>query len=209
MGRWVLKRLGLYSLWSLRRTGPLREDGWFRSFEERMPVDAAGAPIPWMTYPAIALLCERVRPDMVVFEYGAGMGTLWWASRVREVVVCEHDEAWVREVRPRLPSHVTLLHVPLEYGGEYSRAVARYPGRFDVVVIDGRDRVHCAANAVVALKPGGVIVWDNSDRSAYASGIESLRGAGFRVLRFPGLAPVESHRTETAILYRPDNCFGI
>src|SRR5262245_28005169 len=208
-GRWVLKRLRLYALWSLRRTGPLREDGWFRSFEERMPVDAEGQPLPWLTYSAIELISERIRPDMEIFEYGAGMGTLWWAARVRSVTACEHDDTWFREVRARVPGNVSLLHVPLEYGGEYSRAVARYPGRCDVVIIDGRDRVNCAKHAVSALKPDGVIIWDNSDRSSYAPGLDHLGALGFRILRFPGLAPVENHRAETAILYRDANCFGI
>ena len=201
----LLRRVRLDALYALWRSGPLREDGWFRSHHERRPVDARGNPIPWITYPALAFLASRVPRDVSVFEYGCGYGTLWWAARAREVVACDHDPAWISEIGARAPGHVTLLHVPLEYGGAYSRAAASYTERFDVVVIDGRDRVNCARHAVKALKPDGVIVWDNTERRQYREGLEHLASLGFRRIPFEGYAPIECHRCETSLLYRSEN----
>ncbi|HKQ58831.1 MAG TPA: class I SAM-dependent methyltransferase [Candidatus Eisenbacteria bacterium] len=207
--RRALARMGLLAPLSVMRRGPLKDDGWIRSLAEGAPVDAAGNPIPWLTYPAIELLQRRVRPEMSVFEYGCGHSTLWWAARVRDVVSCEHDQAWLERIRSRAPANVTLRHVALEYDGAYSRTVAEYPGRFDVVVIDGRDRVNCARHAVTALAPGGVIVWDNSDRAEYRPGFDQLGQVGFRRLELVGLYPTLNEKGETSILYRDRNVFGL
>lgn len=205
----VLESLGLYVWYSLATRGPLKEDGWLRSFAQGEPVDAAGRPLPWLTYGAIEFLARRVRPEMSVFEYGSGNSTLWWASRVREVIACEHDRGWFEKVRARAPGNVTLRHVALEYGGDYCRAVAEYPGRFDIVVIDGRDRVNCATHAIGALKPDGIIVWDNSDREEYRAGYEHLACAGFHKIEFVGLLPMINDKCETGVFYRDANCFGL
>lgn len=209
VGRRVFEAAGLYPAYLLTHKGPLKEDGWIRSLEEGVPVDAAGRPLPWINYPAIDFLARHVRPEMAVFEYGSGHSTLWWAERVREVVSCEHDREWIERIRPRVPAHVTLRHVPLEVDGAYSRTVAETPGRFDIVVIDGRDRVNCARHAVTGLNPGGVIVWDNTEREEYRPGFETLRAAGFRRVEFLGMPPGLNEKLETSVFYRDRNVFGL
>lgn len=208
-GRRVLESLGLYAGWTLMRRGQLKEDGWIRSLAAGVPVDAEGRPLPWINYPTIDFLARRVRPEMSVFEYGCGHSTLWWAARVREVIACDHDADWIERIRPRAPAHVTLRHVALEVGGDYCRVVAEYPGRFDIVVIDGRDRVNCARHAMTGLKPSGVIVWDNTDREEYRPGFAALAAAGFRRLEFTGMAPGLNEKLETSVFYRDGNVLGL
>jgi hypothetical protein len=203
-----LRAVNLESLHALWERGRLREDGWFRSFRERRPVDAAGGPLPWIAYAALRFLEPRVRPEWRVFEFGCGYGTLWWAGRVREVVSCEHDAAWRERIAALAPENVSILHVPLEYGGAYCRA-ARDRGPFDLVVVDGRDRVNSAVQSVDALAPGGVILWDNSDRASYAPGLERLAALGFRRVDFEDICPVEPIRMRTSLLYRDGNVLGL
>ena len=209
LARYALRKLHLYGLYSLAIKGPLHDDGWFVSFEEECPLDAQGRPLPFITYPAIEFLQRRVHSSMSVFEYGAGMSTLWWASRVKEVVACEHDPEWYRKVSEKAPPNVSVIYVPLVYDGAYCKTILQYTDRFDFAVIDGRDRVRCAMNALPALKTGGVIVWDNSDRREYADGYEFLRSHGFRSIEFIGLAPGINEKTMTSVFYRPVNCLGI
>jgi Methyltransferase domain len=206
--RFVLQRLGVRSLLALRRSGALVQDGWFRSFDEGRPVDADGQPLPWLTYGSIEFLSSRVRGDMSVFEYGSGWGTLWWAARVSRVVACEHDPKWHHEMARQVPSKVTLIHEPL-HGGAYARTASRWPGTFDIIVIDGRDRVRCALHSVAALKPSGVFVWDNTDRYRYAEGLSALAERGFRRIDFVGLVPGSIVKAQTSILYRAENVLGI
>lgn len=206
----ALRRLGFLGPYSLFFAGSLRNDGWFRSVREVSSVDAEGKPIPWITYPAIEFLRRRVKPEMNVFEYGCGNSTLWWAGLVREVVAIEHDRAWFEKMvsNPNLPPHVKLLHVDLE-GEGYPTAIIGHNKLFEIVVVDGRDRVECVKNCVEALTPTGVIILDNSDREQYSQAVDFLLDCGFRKLEFVGLCPIVSVKSETSIFYKTGNTFGI
>jgi hypothetical protein len=183
--------------------------GWFRSVRERRSVDLNGAPLPWIAYPAIALLSRRVRPDMAVFEYGCGASTSWWAARVARVIAVEHDAEWAARVGASLPPNATVVHVPLDESGTYARNALTHGLSCDVVVIDGRDRVRCVDSAIRALTAHGVIVLDNSDRPQYAPGLRTLAEAGFRRLDLVGMAPAITYETETSIFYRSENCLRL
>ena len=205
----MLIKADLYSLYSLRRGGPLFEDGWFRSRREQASVDAAGSPLPWVTYPAIEFIQKRIKPEMRVFEYGSGGSTTWWANQVSEVVSVEHDRAWFEKVAKNKHPHVKLYQIDLIYKGDYSKKILEYENRFDVVVVDGRDRVNCVKNCLQALKPSGVVVLDNSDRPQYSEGVAFLFANGFKKIEFIGLCPIVNFKSETAIFYRIENAFGI
>lgn len=205
----ALQIMGLHSLYRLKNEGSLVSTGWLRSMKERAPVDFEGNPVPWITYPAISFLQNRIRPDMSVFEYGSGNSTLWWASKVTKVVACEHDPAWFERVKAVIPSNVELSFVDLEYDGEYCRKITEFKDTFDIVIIDGRDRERCAKNCLPALKGSGVIVWDNTDREAYARGQAFLRSKGYRQIDFDGMTPLVTFTSRTSIFYRDSNCLGI
>jgi hypothetical protein len=205
----LLKKLDLYSLFSLKGNGPLKEDGWFRSFREGTCIDAEGNPLPWMTYPAIEFIKKRIHENMSVFEYGCGESTLWWASRVKDVISVEHDKEWFEKTARRIPKNVTIFHIELEYDGEYSRKIKEYRRNFDIVVIDGRDRVNCVLNSWEALKPSGIIIFDNSDRKEYEKGYNFLFDHGFRKIEFVGFTPIVNFKAETGIFFRENNCLGI
>lgn len=205
----LLDRLSLGSSVMLRRQGPLRDAGWFRSYRERQPVDAQGEPIPWLPYPVVDFIAPRVSADLAVFEYGCGHSTLWWARRVRRIVSVEHDPLWHSRTQAKLPPNAVLLLVELDYAGRYARAIEETRELFDVVVVDGRDRVNCVRNALRSLTDRGVVILDNSDRENYRPGIALLEQAGFRHLDLSGLIPVVPWKGQTSIFYRAGNCLGI
>jgi hypothetical protein len=187
----------------------LEEVGWYRSVEGRLPVDQQGNCIPWFTYAAIAFLQKKVPQGLTVFEYGSGNSTLWWAQRATSVTTFEHDLTWFNTFKQRVPVNVAYHHCALEYGGEYSKVISNYQDQFDVIVIDGRDRVNCAKNAVLALKEDGVIIFDNTERARYQAGYTWLLEQGFKVLDFEGLRPINCDGAWTSVFYRPNNCLGI
>ena len=204
---WISDLLALRLL--ARPESHLHSIGWLRSVRTALPVDRQGGAIPWYTYPAIEFLAARVNRTLAVFEYGSGNSTLWWRQRAGRVVSCEHDRDWHARMKSQLPNNAEYLYVALEPSGEYARVIHGYSHEFDIVVIDGRDRVACARNCLTALRPGGVVVWDNSDRSEYAEGFELLMQHGFRRLDFSGLGPINAYAWCTSVFYRSDNCFGI
>jgi hypothetical protein len=181
--------------------------GWFDSRAQRRPIDAAGQPLPWFTYPAIHFLEDRLRPTMRVFEFGSGHSTLWFAARVADVVACEHVEEWATAIRPRLPANARLLlHTDKS---DYVAAVGDQQQRFDIVLIDGHFRNRCAAACLDSLDQQGIIIWDNAEREKYRAGMERLCAAGFKKLDFIGFGPMNIYSWTTSIFYRPNNCLGI
>ena len=183
--------------------------GWMRSVSRGIPVTDGDEPIPWYTYPFIDFVGQRVRPDMRVFEYGSGNSTLWWSQRVAGVDACEHDREWLDRFSESVPPNVDYHYSELVRGGEYSKRILSFTDTFDCIVIDGRDRVNCAKNALQALKDNGVIIWDNSDRSSYEEGYDYLRKHGFRRIDFWGLGPINDSEWCTSLFYRKDNCFEV
>lgn len=201
----VLTRSTTYHAFELS-LGWLRSSGWLRSMVDGRPVDALGDPLPWITYPAIDFLSGRDLGSVRVFEWGSGSSTDWWARRVQEVVACEHDPTWCDQVRGSLPPNATVLL--RERGHAYTAEVLQH-GLFDIVVIDGRDRVECSRVAPDALTPAGIIIWDNSDRERYEEGLVALATQGFRRVDFHGLVPALQRPSVTSILYRSDNILGL
>src|SRR3989344_7035535 len=178
----------------------LNEIGWFKSVWKEQGVDAKGNPIPWITYPTIEFLNERLDKKMKVFEYGSGNSTMWWAERVKSVISVEYDMKWYEKVKNTLPKNAELIYVPL--GIEYAQAILNSKQKFDVVMVDGRMRIECAKNSVSKLSAGGVIVWDNTDRDKYKPGIMHLKKAGFKTIDFVGMVPSSNKISKTTIFYR-------
>ena len=190
------------------RGGYLNSTGWYRSRVTLDSVDVSGEPIPWITYACLRFLEHRISPSMSIFEYGSGSSTLWWAKRVRNVVSCEHDKEWFERTSARAPSNVRMIHASRE-NGNYEKQILRYKNEFDIVIIDGRDRVACAINCISSLKDGGIIVWDNTDRDEYADGYTFLRDQGFRRVDFASMTPINLFECSTSIFYRNDNCLHL
>jgi hypothetical protein len=209
LARRALLAVGLEDVWLAYGAKPLREDGWLRSRRENRCVDRDGRPLPWLTYPAIDFLSRRIRKDMVVFEYGCGASTLWWAKRTARVIAVEHDPVWAAKIASEAPPNATVNQVALEPEGPYVENIKAHGIRFDVVVIDGRQRVRCVPHAMEALSPAGVVVFDNTDREEYAEGIRRLLDGGFRKVEFVGLGPIVDYKFETTVLYRTGNCLGL
>lgn len=203
------QRVGRKCLDLYRFSYHLTEIGWFESNERQIPVDCHGEPLPWYTYAAIHFLENRVRPQMRVFEYGSGNSTLWWSKRVTSVVSVEHDLTWFQKLREVLPANVEYTHCELAYGGQYSSVSAEYGRCFDIIVIDGRDRVNCAKNSLGVLTESGIVIWDNSDRKSYSEGYDFLAKKGFSRLDFYGYGPLSFVGSCTSIFYRDNNCFEI
>ncbi len=203
---WLKHHSSLAAALSLTQRGALKDHGWFRSVRQKESVDGAGDPIPWISYPALEFLKTRVRPEMSVFEFGSGNSTLWWARRVAKVLSCEADKNWHAAVQRRAPANVELVRADEE---DYPGVAARSPAAFDVVVIDGGDRLLCAKSAVLALNPRGVILWDDTDRPEYQPGFEFLAQSGFGQIEFVGSGPIINLTKATSIFYRPSNIFAV
>ncbi len=57
----------LSALLSQMHSGYLKDEGWFNSFLNKIPVDKLNNPIPWLTYPCISFIDERLNKDTYNF----------------------------------------------------------------------------------------------------------------------------------------------
>jgi len=191
--------------------GYLSEKAWFEGARSHVSVGHGGAPIPWITYPALEMLDRVLRPTWRLFEYGTGNSSLWYATKVSFVASVEHDPQWAEQVRNRAPGNLTVELVekpaPDEHGFDdfppYSDVPRKYgSGYFDVFVIDGMSRNLCAITAAELINPHGIVVWDNAERWHYNEGFATLAEQGWRRIDFYGPGPVQSYEWCTAIFCR-------
>jgi hypothetical protein len=100
-------------------------------------------------------------------EWGCGASTLYWPRLFPfvEWVTLEHDPAWYAALLDEdLPENVTLLHLPYP---DYYSVETQALGRFDFIIVDGRERVKCLNAARHLLLPGGIALLHDSSRARY------------------------------------------
>ena len=199
----------LRSLISFGVKGYLAEIGWFKTLKSKSPVDENGEPIPWVTYSFIDFIKDRIQKDHRVFEFGSGNSTFFYAKMAGKVVSVEHDQDWFNKISAGKPANSEMIYCSLETDGKYCRMPLSLDQKFNVVIVDGRDRVNCCKQAVNALSPDGVIVLDDSERDFYEPAIHYLAGLGFKQLPFSGISPGLFYRKSTTIFYKAENCLGI
>jgi predicted O-methyltransferase YrrM len=184
--------------------------------------DMVALDVPWWTYGATAVVerqLERLDGGARVFEYGSGASSVWLGRRAGRVHSVEHHAGFARVVRTLiaekgLQETVQVIEVEAPASdrpevssrrrgearrdyADYVSAIDRTEGEFDLVVVDGRARLACLAAAVPRLAPGGLILFDDSQRGRYAQGLEA---SGLRVERFRGWAPAMPYPRESAVL---------
>jgi len=190
-------------------SGYLHEIGWIEAFKKQLPIDKEGSPLPWVTYSFIDFISDRLNKTMDIFEYGSGNSTLWYAKKTNTVTSVENDKQWFEKIKNNMPSNVQIHYEELVYGGNYSKFSENIEKKFDIVIVDGRDRVNSMINAINSIKNDGIIVLDDSERESYTNGIEFLIEKGFKKIDFWGISPGLFYKKCTTIFYKNDNCLGI
>jgi precorrin-6B methylase 2 len=178
------------------------EQGQWNSIDKAQSVDGNGRPLPWYTYPAIEFLESLDFSRCDVFEFGAGNSSLYWAARARTVTSVEDDPRWHGRVVARAARNQTTWLRPDE--AAYVAAVAQSESGYDVIVIDGNHRIGCTRAAIDCLRPGGMIVLDNSDREIERSCSLILRDAQFIQIDFSGFGPMNGYCWSTSIFFKRD-----
>ena len=175
---------------------------WWRARRRRMPER------PWIVPAAIGFLRRRIRSDWTVLELGAGRSTPWFARRAATVLSFEDNEFWADQTRERLRelglSNGDLRQLPVE---GFENAVDLLPASsFDLVVVDFLEapavtRVDVLKPAMKKVRPGGLLLLDDSDRPGYAEAFELL--AGWRFRKFVGVKDGWPEACETGFFRRP------
>lgn len=125
-------------------------------------------PVPMMDPPeiqALRNLIETRRPRRVL-EWGSGGSTLYWPAQFPEIAwySIEHDPAYYEAVHAQAPANVTLKRADFP---EYYRPEPEIE-KFDLIIVDGRERLLCLSAAREILAEGGAVVLHDAGRARYA-----------------------------------------
>ncbi|WP_026897700.1 FkbM family methyltransferase [Daejeonella oryzae] len=205
----LFKPAKLRALLSFGIKGYLTEIGWFNAFNTKSPVDENGNPIPWVTYSFIDFIKTRIKPNHLIFEFGSGNSTYFYAKTASKVISVEHDRAWFEKISKSKPANSEMIFCELDKGGSYCKMPLTRSEKFHLIIVDGRDRVNCCLQAVNALTEDGVLILDDSEREFYNPAIEFLKLKGFKELSFSGISPGLFYKKSTTVFYKTQNCLDI
>lgn len=165
---------------------------------------------PWLSYPAIEFLMRWSsgrQQKAHVLEYGSGGSTIFWRQFGFSVVSVESESEWQSFVenelqRRGLLSDFEIRYSELKSSADVEKFVAAGYGSFDVVLIDSAEssdtgpvRLRLFEFAETVIKPGGIIVFDDSWRYGVVSGNFNTR------IDFKGLGPCRPGVTQTSIFF--------
>lgn len=155
---------------------------------------------PWLVNKAMPII-ERHVHGARVFEYGAGMSTLWFAERAIEVISVESNPEWAQRLNAALTARGKPPVALVADADAYARYISRCDGVFDILLVDGIARRKCVEEGVSKLKKGGLLILDNTDVNTDLVPAALAIGA-FQVNRYSGYAPGSLHPNETSVLVK-------
>lgn len=145
---------------------------WVR--DARVRTDPLNYRQPWWNYKAVQFVEQRLPEHARVFEYGGGASTLWLRDHGATVTTIEDDRDWYDGLQKRLPD-ADLRFIDLTPGSSatpdgpfdvYAHAIDGEPDNtFDLVIVDGQARRDCVLAAAPKVRPGGMLLLDDSQWS--------------------------------------------
>lgn len=134
--------------------------------------------LPWLTEEAIVFLDQfcKNNKDAKILEFGCGASTIWLSKRTNNLITIEHDKIWCDSIA-NLLNHVECNTVDLKLiPRPYYSICETFPDNyFDLILVDGRDRVKCIQYAINKVRPGGVLMLDNAERKYYQPAFDMLK----------------------------------
>lgn len=172
--------------------------GQFNTIRRWECVDSMSDKIPWYTYPAIEYLDNIDFSDKIVFEYGSGNSSAYWARKAKFVRSAEHNKQWYEKVKSQLAGNQTIELCEAE--NDYLGAINKIPEQFDVIVIDGVHREKCVMLVRDHLSDGGMVILDNADW--YKETSRYLREKlDLLEVDFHGFGPINAYTWTTSIFF--------
>jgi hypothetical protein len=133
---------------------------------------------PWFSAGAVRFLDEHLVRDGVGLEWGSGRSSRWIASRLNRLISIEHDPAWHAAMAGQLAAagNVDYRLIPLDHPEaaptpplydpvpRYVAVVDEFSDQsLDFVEVDGHYRQACVIAGAQKLKPGGLLLIDDTN----------------------------------------------
>jgi hypothetical protein len=143
---------------------------------------------PYMNSDEISDLVTYIDRDCEILEIGGGNITLFFSKIVKRLVTIEHNKEWsdkisndmksiskcdwsIHVVEPSFPqSHPFQPSEPGQFDNYINFISNLEKNQFDIILIDGRDRVRSTIVSIPLLKKGGILlIHDFWNRPKYHS----------------------------------------
>lgn len=180
------------------------KEGWIKSFCNSFSQDEYGNSLPWMTYPFIEFISDKLNKSHKIFEFGFGASTLFFAKKVRKVVAIESNAMWFQMMQIKIKDQsidnieIILMEDAL-LNLKYEKSAVDYNEKFDFIFIDSLKRFECAKNSIAALKKEGMLILDDSQRKGYKKIFNFFEEQGFKKQDFVGIAPGQLKLKNTTV----------
>lgn len=204
----ITRKFGLYPeklLLSSLALNFKRDYGYLDSRKSNKPIDNHGKPIPWFTYPAIEFLDSLDLRTATIFEWGSGHSSAYFAARCSSIESIESDRGWFEYQQGILKPNQSVRYRAAS-SEDYCLAIKESDLRkYDIIIVDGMQRVRCCEQAIAKLKDGAILILDNSDW--YPKLCQSLRTSGLIQIDFHGHGPINPYTWSTSFfVMRMDAC---
>lgn len=160
----------------------------------------SGLVFPWYTKSFLDELVTWDLKDKIVFEYGCGASSLWWASRCKKLYGVENNKEYFETVVSHIGDKACLAHETEE--NPYINSIRQWGVLFDIIVVDGGWRDESIPTVLEHLKPGGKIIYDNWMQPSVCCQTEEVQEL---LLSFPhAIYKQEGHPDwQTAVFTKP------
>lgn len=117
-------------------------------------------------------VCREIRPKSIL-EWGPGKSTeiMYLECPGARIFTNEHDPIWYERAVALYGGMATIRYAT---GCDYVSVT----GKYDLIFVDGRQRVNCLIAGYLSLNPGGAILLHDAERERYQPGINALLALG-------------------------------
>lgn len=167
--------------------------------------------IPWMTYPAIEFIKKNINKNSLIFEFGCGSSTIFFAANCRQVISLETNKIWQAIINQKLvENNLKNSQIYLNENGinddNYQNFILDYVKqnqvKFDVVVIDSIKRFQCSLASIDVIHEKSIIILDDSERKHYQKIFDFFEQKNFTRMDFFGVAPAQLRMKNTSIFIK-------
>lgn len=127
---------------------------------------------PWIAPDAAVFLEHWFKPTDKGFEFGSGRSTAWIAEQVAHITSIEKNREWYEKVKVNLENSkqnnwelILEELIDSDHVDDYTKVLRdQNDNSLDFVVNDADHRDIVTRDSISKIKPGGILVLDNSER---------------------------------------------
>jgi predicted O-methyltransferase YrrM len=119
---------------------------------------------PWIIAEVVTFIAKLLKENSNanVLEFGSGCSTAFITQYTNNLVTIEDNLKWYQTVQEYVAQNNLVVDLRLVQNGYYKECLKLPKNYFDLILVDGRHRMNCLRYAREIVKPGGILILDDS-----------------------------------------------